>query len=644
MTSSELKVYFDMDEGGSELVPATLTSSYKVLISNEMTGLYNIIHPKYSQFVIEVSDPVFTLGEFAALRIVMKHNQIHTCEATFYGLSDAKRNLIVYNAPLRIRVNGRAVFLGLIKRVENDRTKKRTTIWGESNAAILRDTVVLHPTEWPTTNSAQIISDLLNNEGLYLRDGMDKWSFIPPDDTGHIIDYRATGGSLLTHISNICKMNAWEWSTYINSESHTVTAIGTTTINVDDTWDTNALVGYVGVVVSGTNREYGFTITANSGSTWTCADADFTGVQIGDHVILWTDHTLEISSHIGSELVEEQYTENSNCAYLEKRDNIDKLFTTVSVSGSEAEMADQYSFYGGWTTDVATLLTTESFLVKNATPGTTYHELYDALSYPQTGGTIQIGAESFEYEYRSGNQLRLSSSVAARAGADYHYVGEDVLLISELECTQPISWTSNNNYCWIGTEKIGFDSISGSKFINLTRGVDTASYSHVATIRVRNDYYDVNTPQTGSAVDLHGAREYRDSSIGALTRNSLDFRAQSVFDKVSAPATQGTFMLLDTDFWKDIGLGDAITITDRDGNMWYSRVMGVTYEWPKPVVVEYGYPEDWLMDKFQEADKAGFVANIKHKNTGVATAWEVSPDGKYAKIKIDDDFYWVEMT
>jgi hypothetical protein len=145
-------------------------------------------------------------------------------------------------------------------------------------------------------------------------------------------------------------------------------------------------------------------------------------------------------------------------------------------------------------------------------------------------------------------------------------------------------------------------------------------------------------------VGNYGVRRERIAIMGATTRDAMDKRVQQQLFRNATDIEYGSFKLLSTDFWQDIKLGDEILVTDYDGNDNYWRIIGVDYNQYRPITVYFGQTDDYILEDIARIDLVSDTAAEKAELTQGATILELSSDGRYGRIKTDNNEYkWVEL-
>lgn len=582
----------------------------------------------WSNYVIEIFDPVLTEGEYNKLKIRRRLNQIHTCEFDVINPSSEIIAQLIYNAPIRIRANNNLIFTGLLKRIEKQDNIPIYNLYCEGAAAVLRDITINETKEYAGYGSYYIIDDLLlpatNWQNL-----TSNW---------HDIDYTITPGNALDHIVNICKLEGLDWDVRQQSSYRHITDISGSDLTVDgDVIEDNYYTGRYGIYDNGSGVNTGFDITAQTGNVLTVSTIP-TGVATGDAVTLWGKWLFYADRYDGSAATVEHYVVNKNCYSLNRMKNTDAVITSIVGVGQNPEIARSISWATACTFNYATLDTTESFLTKNAS-GTLdqYFWVYDTTSYPAPG-VVQIGDEKIYYYNKSSTGFGTCDRGYDSTTAATHYYGDDILICSQLTFESVATTFPATGSFWIGTERIHYDSYYGDTFYDLTRGyAGSEKYRHTDGAIAFDAQYTGSDPEALTPVGLYGVQMKRISVVGATTKDALDKRIQGELLKNCNLIEYGNFRLLSSDFWKEVNLGDNIKFTDAAGTDHTWRIVGVDYEQYKPVTVYFGMSDNYILEDFANINSVSNSAVEKNQNARVGTVTELSSDGKMAKVTYEDD-------
>jgi hypothetical protein len=620
----------------------TIIGNYGQSISQSLISKYDVI-PSYgfsgsSRFVIEILDPVLEQGQFINLVIKKRLNQVHTFEIEVVNPDATLKAQLLYNAPIRVRVNDRLLFTGVIKRVDKQDCINVYKIVGEGGSSLLKDLVTSTTTNYEHTRSFYIIEDLLPATN---------WEMIAGDggtDYGSYIDYTTTPGPVLNHISNICKMQNHDWDvTQIRGNFTSVDISGDTiTLDIAPTPD-----GYYdnryGAFTTGLAKDTGFTITDQTGAVLTTTGFS-TLASTGDKVVLWGKYLLQTGTHLGSYATVAHYTINETAFDLERQRNLDKVVTSYIGVGQMPEVSRFITYATACTLNTASLVSTETYLTVNATTGSATLYASNTAGYTSTG-TIQIGSELIQYTNKGATTFTGLTRAYNSTASATHYVGDYVLLTSALEFDD-LSDFSQPGSIWLGAERIDYKTKDNTHIYTLTRGAsDTPKYNHYAGTYAFDATYTDDSPQAGSMVGNYGVRRERIAIMGATTRDAMDKRVQQQLFRNATDIEYGSFKLLSTDFWQDIKLGDEILVTDYDGNDNYWRIIGVDYNQYRPITVYFGQTDDYILEDIARIDAVSDSAVEKAQLTQGATISQLSSDKKYGLVIYDDGSpsEWVEL-
>jgi hypothetical protein len=626
------------------VVSSSLISKYGIDICSSITGKYNLTgvdsvlsstygieHPIASNFVVELFDPVFVAGQFTNLRVNRGENQIDTCEVQFVNPSAVNQSYIRYDAPIRLRVNSKQVFSGKIKRIEKDENVNVWSVFGESGAADLRDLSVATTINYEHTRPYYIIYDLIPS---------DDWTIITHSGLGDYIDYQVTPGGVLDHIDNVCKMTGWNYAARQHAQYTYINGIWGNSITLDYTPTPD---GYwndrYGVMNTGASADYGFTITSHTGNTIT-VDSIPAGAAVGDQMVLYGKYWLDVGTRTGANTTGTvaHYVVNENCVWLNKKENIDAVVTSVVARGINTEMSNETSWATACTDNYTKLLVSESYLSLPATAGATVLYLNDTTFYPSSG-RVQISDEKIDYTSKSGTYLMGLTT------ATDHYPHDDVLFITSMEFEDLSAFPVSSGAIVIGKERIEYQSVSGNTAYNLTRGANGSdAYRHSYGVYGFDSRYSDTSPEPNSPVYMYGIRRKVVNAVGATTQDALDKRAQHVLFENDDNIVYGDFTLLSTDFWKEIRPGDYFKFTDANSNNYEWKVVSVDYDQFRPITIHFGRHDDYVLEDIANINVVNESAREKTDLTETSTISELSPDETWGKIVYEDGTEeWVEL-
>ena len=527
-----------------------------------------------------------------------KLSQIKTFDCTFVDdIGDCETYLTV-GTVFRGFVDDQRYITGIVKRVERDRMTNFYRILGEDVGCIIRDLVVETPVIYDTPTYTRTII-----EKSFLPDG---WAFDwAGTDPGHMVSYTANSGSWLSHITNLCALNNWDWEA---DEYYTEYESGTT----------------------------------------------------------WSKYVLRCKT-IGSQTVTNTFANNSEIIRLKSYEDQSKQITSAQIPGIDSVAADYDSSLSMYTATYSPLYTQENRLNDNITATQTnlpmYVDGWVETSYTAPG-TVLIDSEKIKYTNVAATGIwgctrgTLSTSSAA------HGINSPVLRVDRLTLTSSASFPDSGDI-WIGMEKITYTSKSGNAIIDLARGVgSTPKYNHGNGTWVRDARMSATAPAIDSLVGIYGQREKRIDVGGFNTRDSLDKRAQSAIIKWGQPATriEGTLPALSWSTTAKPPLGDYMCVTFASygaGTMmvgtvattfWVQpdpisqRLTGYNWTWPKLMEVEMGYVEDHLVDDIAKIYNVADVSVEKQNNMRPASIAVLTADSKFAYVTFADGSQgWVEI-
>jgi hypothetical protein len=622
----------------------TLDSLYDVCLASTITGKYSIL-PKHgdssfrgawSNYVIEIFDPILTEGQFNNLKVRQRLGQIPICTFDVVNPSATIISQLIYNAPIRIRINGKLLFTGVLKRIEKDDNINIYHLMCEGGASILRDINIVDKTEYSHYGSYYIIDDLLQPATNW-------YNFT---SNWHYIDYVVTPGPALNHIVNICKMEGFDWEVRQQNTTRVIssyTATASTMVVDGETITNDYYAGRYGAYVNGASADTGFQITANTGNTLTVSTIP-TSVATGDQVILWGKYIFDADVPSTTSATVAHYVINKNCCKLNRKKNVDKVVTSVVGVGQNPEVARMVSWATACTLNFATLDSYESCLTQTINTTDTWLSLYNTTDYA-SNGIIMIGDEKILYTNKSATGFGPCTRAYDSTTATYHYVGDDVLMVNDLLFTSiPTTFPDTGSF-WLGTELIDYTSKDTYRFYNLTRGASgTNKYRHSdGAIAFDFSYSDAN-PEVGCSVGLYGIQQKTISVVGATIRDTIDHRVQNELLSNDDLIEYGDFTLLSADYWYNVNLGDRFKFTDKSGTDNYWTIIGSDHEQYRPLVIYFGRSEDNITEDFAKIDIIDTTAREKTEPSRKATIQEMSSDKKHARVTFSDGTSkWVDL-
>jgi hypothetical protein len=615
----------------------TLDSLYNVCLAASVVGKYSIL-PKHgdasfrggwSDYVIEIFDPILTEGQFNNLKIRKRLGQIHTCVFDVVNPSAAIIAQLIYNAPIRIRINGRLLFTGILKRIDKDDNVPIYHLFCEGGACILRDINVADTTSYAHTGSYYIIDDLLQPATNW-ENYTTNWGYI---------DYTVTPGNALNHIENICKLEGFNWDVYQISSYRTISSYTATTLEMvvdGDTIENDYYTGRYGAYNNGSAANTGFTITAQTANTLTVSTIPTT-VATGDQVILWGKYVFWADKPSTTSATVEHWVINKNACKLNRKQDVDKIITSVVGVGQNPETARMVSWATACTFNFATLDVSESCLTYPASSGDTFFSMYTTTDYAPNG-IVMIGDEKIRYTNKSATGIGPCTRGYNSTTATEHYVGDDVLMVNSLTFVGniPDGFPAAGSF-WLGTELIDYTSKDSTHFYGLTRGASsTPKYRHSENTYAFDFSYTDTNPEVSSPVGLYGLQKKTISVIGATIRTAIDKHVQNYLMSNKDLTEYGDFTLLSSDFWNDIDLNDRVLFTDKSGTDHTWTIIGTDHEQYKPVIVYFGMPDEEILEDIAKVELVEYSAREKDENSKIATIITLSYDEKQGLVQYED--------
>jgi hypothetical protein len=400
------------------------------------------------------------------------------------------------------------------------------------------------------------------------------------------IDYHVTAGSVLNHCVNIANMCGWEWDCYRY---------------------------YMG---SATNPQWGAFI-------------------------------FRLQDQMGTTSTATTLTNNLNIVNLDVKGNTDLVYTSVLANGISPSAANMYSIISANSWNMNALISNESYLSETISAVTTVIPIISSAGYPNTG-IVLIDDEEIAYGGKSGNTLTGCLRQPASLGGAYHNIYSDVMLISELDFNLVDLYHEASGTIWIGREQIAYSERGTASMGDLTRGYNgTPKYSHRAGIFVRDGYYTDASPQTGTPVQLYGVRQNSIAANGVNTQNGVDLIAQRSLFKTQDSKVYGTATLRSPDRWTSpASLGSVITIVDKDGTSYTTRLLGIHYNQFKPIEITYGSIDEFILDDFAKLSTTNMNSMISNDNAYKTSVTSVSTiNSKLVYVTLPDGTeQWVELT
>jgi hypothetical protein len=445
-------------------------------------------------------------------------------------------------------------------------------------------------------------------------------------------------------------MTGWGYTTRQHAQYTYINGISGNDITLDYTptpdgyWDDR-----YGVMNTGASANYGFTITSHTGDTIT-VDSVPASAAVGDQMVLYGKYWLDVGTRIGSNTTGTvaHYVMNENCVWLNKKENVDAIVTSVVARGINSEMANETSWATACTGNYTKLLMSESFLSLPATSGATMLYLDDTTFYPATG-RVQISDEKIDYTNKGATYLYVGSitnrGVDSTAPAA-HYPYDDVLFITSMDFEDLSAFPTSSSTIVIGKERIEYDTISGNIAYTLTRGSGGSdAYRHSYGVYGFDGTYSDSSPETNSPVHLYGIRRKVVNAVGATTQDALDKRAQHVLFENDDNIVYGDFTLLSTDFWDEIRPGDYFKFTDTNSNDYEWKIVSVDYDQFRPITIHFGRHDEYILEDIANIEVVNETAREKNDNVVTATISELSEDAAWGKVTFEDGTEdWIELT
>jgi len=356
------------------------------------------------------------------------------------------------------------------------------------------------------------------------------------------------------------------------------------------------------------------------------------------------EHIVHCRDRRGSYIPLAEWTARLSALELTRSASKDGIYNSVTAIGSSQEMQGTSTTISADTIRITRVASTESTLTNNPTASSTTLSLVNAVSYA-VGATVQVGAEKVLITAKSGNNLTVTRGQGGTA-AVAHYVGDPVLMITALGIASTSDLDKGLGHpgsVWIGSEKIGIQSIYGGNLQNLVRGLDgTPAYAHKAGTLVLADTN--GEPEETSSIGYYGVRGLRQSVIGVADRDGLDKWAGAVLMELKDLLPGGSFRVPLASFPSDMGVGDAFTLREYDvAGVTSHQISGLTWDLSGTVKVEYGHPEEWILADFADAAKAMQLATQKTPPAALAPIIQISEDKKMVQVQGPDGLIWVRV-
>lgn len=535
------------------------------------------------------------------LTIQKRFRQIPISDVDFYNVTTDQVTMLQEGKAQNWYVNGFHQFTGIIKRVDKDDNKPIWHVHSEGAACLLRDTIQESDTIYRGVIVSTIAKALLPTMSATKWDF--KWNYLGIDYDDYPLSsepklwYHVTPGSCLSHLSNVVRLAKMEWE-------------------VDQ-----AIEGYT-----------------NTGAP------------------IYGDYIFRVSPHLGDISANTNYTNNTNCFQLVKKQNQDKVYTSVQAVGSSPESARMTSIITADSslTLFSTLTTTESYLTSSISATTLTIPVADTTWYFPPG-LVAIESEMFNITAKTATTLTAQSR-GYLSTATSHPINADVLNLHEFRFSPDVSITGNNVV--IGSEPLTYQyKASGRIYGTIGRNIKgitnsaTPAYAHHAGAIIRPR---VTIPSATSYASLNGMKQTTIDAMGSIDQDGVDLKAGIIVTTTATSKPYGSFYLTSTDVWKEVTLGDRILVTQAatwissttdfashltDGSTSVmhdvpckikataetidTRIIGITWNQYKPVMIEYGDVDMFILDDFANAQKAYNTAINRNENTTSATVLEV---------------------
>lgn len=621
---------------------ATLDSLYDISLDASVVGKYSVLpqhgdssfRGTWSKYIIEIFDPILTEGQFNNLKVRERISQIPIATFDVVNPSAAIIAQLIYNAPIRIRINGRLLFTGVLKRIGKDDNVPIYHLFCEGGASILRDINIPTTTTYSHYGSYYIINDLLQPATNW-ENFTTNWSYI---------DYTVTPGNALNHIVNICKMEGFDWEVRQANRTVTITDISGSDITVDgDALETGYYDGRYGALINGSAANSGFTIVSQTGNVLTVDEVP-DGAAVGDSVILWGKYYFMADKLSTTSATVEHWVINKNACKLNRKTDADKVVTSVIGVGQNPETSRMVSWATACTFNYATLSISESCLTVTASDEATWFYIHNTSNYANNG-TVMIGDEKITYTNKSGTGIGPCTRGYDSTTAAYHYVNDDVLMVNDLAFESIPSGFPDAGSFWLGTELIDYTAKDSTKFYHLTRGASsTHKYRHGQNTVAFDFTYTDTSPEALSPAGLYGLQKKTISVIGATIRDTIDRRVQQELLSNDDLTEYGDFTLLSSDYWREVNIGDRFKFTDKSGTDNYWTIIGADHEQYKPLVIYFGRPDEEILEDFARIDIVNDSAREKGEPAKTAVIKEISGDNKHARVEYKDGTQgWVEL-
>ena len=550
----------------------------------------------------------FDITNIRNLTIQKRFRQVPICDVDFYNVTPEQELLLIVGKSQNWFMNGFQQFAGVIKRVDKDDNKPIWHVHSEGAACILRDTILNIDKVYRDTLVTDIISSLIPSG----------WTVNYDIVSIRKLWYHITPGSALSHITNLTRLAGLEWD--INQ----------------DFWYSGGVINY------------------------------------GNYI-------LTISDHIGSTDITSNYVNNTNCYNLVLKQNQDKVYTSIQAVGSSPESARMTSLITADCpfTNFSTLTTTESYLTNSITAATTIIPVANTSWYFPPG-LIAVDGEYMYTTSKTANNLTVTRGYLGLTPATTHATAADVLNLHEFRFSPDITFP--NHAMIIGSEHMTFQNkASGRVYGTIGRNIKgitanaTPGYAHHTGSPLRANFdttYGIPSPT--SYASLNGIRQVTIDAMGSIDQDGVDLKAGLTVLKTATSAPYGSMYLTSTDVWKEVTLGDGITVTQaatwidsvtdfashlQDGTVHVlhdvpckikaetvtidTRIIGITWNQYKPLFIEYGDVDMFILDDFANAAKAYNTAINRNANTTYATVYAVDPnDPNSLQIPINGVLTW----
>lgn len=590
-----------------------------------------IIGTGYPEFVIRVTKGTeiheFYPNEYDSLTVDNKLNLIPviTCRLFSIKRHDGMKLTVENLEKSKIRVykvidgTGKQIFAGVISEAKKSPKSYQIDITGYGYAHCARIQTTTKMKEAVSEYALQVYESL---EGLETRAVGARSSFfvkyaigLPEafaafgissgnitydieSDPDYRIVYRREAGNSLTHLSQISKINFWDW--WVEETDNSVDEAGVETTKI----------------------------------------------------------TVHTSSEKGKFLPNVVYETDVHLITEDTAHDKDKLKNIIQATGGSNATSNIAGYYQGTfamgdeenPTQMGYVISNESKLAQPVSPGATSITLVDATDYLQTGkgddayGEVQIGDEKLKWVRKGENDP--NKLVLQSPAVDYHSPGDDVLMLNLLKAYIHPSMLLEGEAItdfMIGYESVMDATVTPWGLEKMTRSSDNG-YCHREGTKIFRSVYSLSSAHEDSSIGKYGRQDMRINAIGASDHDGVDKFGISVLLALQGQIDYGSINIALDELPEEIEEGDYIYVKPYDSEEKFKvRITGIQYT-EEVAILYYGTNDEYINQQFENIGTVEDSTYCRDDKIQEIDIIQVSPDGRSALVKDDAENYkWVRI-